>query len=137
LAVHQRLTQVIFHGRKPLEEMPVYYAMADAMLVTLTADPMISMTLPAKVQTYMAAGKPILGAANGVISSVIRQSKCGFCAKAEDAQGFTEVVSEFLRCEDKAALGKNARVYYETNFARNSFMDQLEMELKRQVHVEQ
>ncbi len=71
----KRLDNVIFHGRKPPEEMPAYYAQADAMLVTLTADKFISLTLPGKVQTYMAAGKPIIGAAIGEIPQVIEAAQ--------------------------------------------------------------
>ena len=59
------IQNVIFHGRKPSEEMPRYYAFADAMIVTLTANPLVSLTLPAKVQSYMAAGKPILDVITG------------------------------------------------------------------------
>ena len=51
-----KISNVIFHGRQPLEKMPAYYRMADAMLVTLKDDPVLSLTLPGKVQTYMAAG---------------------------------------------------------------------------------
>lgn len=124
------LSNVIFHGRKPLDEMPKYYAMADAMLVTLTADPFISLTLPGKVQTYMAAGKPILAAATGEIPNVIRDSGCGFCAEAEDAQGLADAVKKFLEFEDKAVLGTRAQNYYQNHFTRTMFMDHLERELK-------
>ena len=49
------LENVIFYGRKAMEDMPKYYAMADAMLVTMQKDAVLSMTLPGKVQSYMAA----------------------------------------------------------------------------------
>ena len=123
------LDNVIFYGRKPLEEMPQYYAMADAMLVTLTVDPFISMTLPAKVQSYMAAGKPVIAAANGEIPKVIAASGCGFCANAEDAQGLADAVRQFVSYDDRQQLGMNARNYYEKNFSRKQFMDRMENEL--------
>lgn len=123
------LTNVIFHGRRPTEEMPSYYAMADAMLVTLTADPLISMTLPGKVQTYMAAGKPIIGAARGEIPAVLKAANCGYCGKAEDAESLADAVRQFLNCEDKKQLGEKARAYYLAHFTREKFMDNLEKEL--------
>lgn len=129
LADKMELSNVIFHGRKPQEQMPQYYAMADAMLITLTADPLISLTLPGKVQTYMAAGKPIIGAANGEIPRTIEKSGCGFCAPAEDAAGLAEAVKTFLEYPNKAMLGENARRYYLENFSRLRFMDNLEKEL--------
>lgn len=130
LAARKGLDCVIFHGRKPPEEMPRYYAMADAMLVTLTADRFISLTLPGKVQTYMAAGKPILGAAAGEIPRVIADARCGWCAPAGDAAGLARQVENFLHCEDRAQLGRNARAYYERHFTRERFMDTLESELR-------
>lgn len=130
------LNNVIFHGRKPLEEMPRFYAMADAMLLTLTSDPFISMTLPGKAQTYMAVGKPILAAADGEIPAVLRESGCGFCAKAEDVRGFSAAVEKFLDCQDKAQLGRNAREYYLNHFTRDMFMDHLERELLNAAEID-
>ena len=131
LASQLQLDNVIFHGRKPVEQMPKYYAMADAMLVTLTADPVISLTLPGKVQSYMAAGKPVIAASNGEIPKVIAASGCGFCAPAEDAEKLVEAVKDFLSHPDHQLLGANARKYYEENFSRVKFMDKLEDELIR------
>lgn len=129
MAAEKGLSQVIFHGRKPPEEMPQYYAKADAMLVTLTDDPFIGMTLPAKVQSYMAAGKPVIAAANGEIPQVLSDAECGFCAPAGDAQGFADAVGQFLKCDNPGILGQNARTYYENHFTREQFMNTLEQEL--------
>lgn len=125
----KHLNKVIFYGRNPPEEMPRYYAMADAMLVTLTADPFISLTLPGKVQTYMAAGKPILGAANGETHQTIVAAHCGYCAPAEDAVALAEMIRKFASSSHKEQMGKNAKDYYEKNFKRDCFMERLEQEL--------
>lgn len=134
LSASKGLDQVIFHGRKPVEEMPRYYAMADAMLITLTADEFISLTLPNKVQTYMAAGKPIIGAANGEIPLVIEQAQCGFCAKAEDSEGMAEAVRNFLNCNHKDILGKNSKRFYQEHFTKKCFMDKLEEKLNNETY---
>lgn len=123
------MDNIIFYGRKPHEDMPKYYAMADAMLVLLFNDPFISLTLPGKVQTYMAAGKAILAAAVGEIPLIIEEARCGWCAKAEDVQGFVSIVRRFIAMKNKEELGRNARVYYEQHFARMQFMDKIEKEL--------
>lgn len=120
------MENIIFYGRKPPEEMPSYYAMADAMLVTLTADPFISLTLPGKVQTYMAAGKPILAAANGEIPVVLDRAKCGWCVQAENAEAFAEVIHDAIHSDVLPEFGLNAREYYNNYFSRNKFMDKLE-----------
>ncbi len=129
----QLSTPVVFHGRKPIEDMPKYYAMADAMLVTMTKAPVISMTLPGKVQTYMAAGKPIIGAIDGEAKIVIEKSGCGLCGNAGDEHCLMENVRQFvkMKCVD---LGNNARQYYETQFDKQICMDKLVEELSRQIN---
>ena len=133
LASKKQLSNVIFHGRRPLEEMPGFYAKADAMLVTLGADPVLSLTLPGKVQSYMAAGKPILGAIDGETGHVIEEANCGFCGKASDGKALAENIRRFLACGDREQLGKNGRAYYEKYFSREKFMDKLERTLEEAV----
>lgn len=123
------LDNVIFYGRRPLEEMPELYTKADAMLVTLAADPILSLTLPGKVQSYMAAGKPIIGAIDGETKSVIEDAKCGFCGKSDDAFELAENIKTFIGDVDRVAMGQNARKYYEENFEEKLFMDKLESKL--------
>lgn len=138
---HTRLQQkaqplgdtVMFHGRKPLDTMPSLYAQADAMLVTLQADEFSSMTLPGKVQSYMAAGKPLLGAINGETAAVIADAQCGFCGAAEDAAALADNVRRFMATEDKTALGANARAYYEQHFSQDGFMQTLEEKLREMI----
>ena len=123
------MEQIIFHGRKPLAEMPTYYAMADAMLVTMKRDPVISFTLPGKVQTYLAAGKPVIGAIDGEAARVIQTAGCGICGKAEDAEELADHVRQLIRM-DRKQLGRNARKYYEKHFEKQRFLDKLEAALK-------
>ena len=121
------LNNVFFYGRKPLTEMPDYYRMADAMLITLKKERIISYTLPGKVQTYMAAGKPILGAADGETNKVITESRCGFCAGAEDAKGLADIARRFvLQKNCHREMGENAARFYETSFTKSSFFQVLE-----------
>jgi len=122
---HQ-INNVVFHGRKPPEEMPKYYAMADAMIVTMLPDPLVSLTLPAKVQSYMAAGKPILASADGESKNVIEEAECGFCADGDDEGNFVQVIKEFISCQNRSELGQRARQYYKNNFSVEIVMDKLE-----------
>ena len=66
-------------------------------LNTLQEDEVLSMTLPGKVQSYMAVGKPIIGAINGETKKVIEDAKCGYCGRAEDAEALAENIRTF--CE--------------------------------------
>ena len=120
---------VIFYGRRPLEEMPSFYEKADAMLITLQADPVLSMTLPGKVQSYMAVGKPIIGAIDGETKKVIEDAKCGYCGKADDTEALAENIRKFIKNPEKDLMGENARDYYEKHFEQEKFMDQFEGKL--------
>jgi len=71
IAKELRLENIKFYGQHPINEMPAFYELADAFLITMKAHKEISYTLPNKVQSYMAAGKPILGAIDGETRLVI------------------------------------------------------------------
>lgn len=126
LALELGAQSVIFHGRKPVEEMPRYYAMADAMLVTMEKDTALSMTLPGKVQSYMAAGKPIVGAIDGEAASVIARSACGVCVPAEDAEGLAEAARNLASGVDFRRMGEKAKNYSDAHFEKRICMDRLE-----------
>lgn len=119
---------VIFHGRKPVEAMPEYYAMADVMLVTMLDDPVISLTLPGKVQTYMAAGKPILAASGGEIENIIGDTKCGICCPPKDAKALADAATMLSESDKLEYYGENALMYNTENFSREKFFEFLESE---------
>lgn len=133
LAAVKHLDNVIFHGRKPVTDMPEYYRAADAMLVTLNADPILSLTLPGKVQSYLAAGKPIIGAINGETQIVLEESESGFVGNAEDSEQLSKNIRKFMTLTDEGRkqLGIKARKYYEQNFARERYMDSMEKWLRK------
>lgn len=120
------LENVTIYGRRPIEEMMNFYSMADAMLVTLRADSVLSLTLPGKVQSYMAVGKPIIGAVDGETAEIIKKAECGFCGPADDATELAKNICLFIDEKRKKELGLNARAFYEKHFERQKFMDKLE-----------
>ena len=128
--VGRNMNNVSFYGRRPIEEMPRFYSMADAMLVTLKADPVLSLTLPGKVQSYMAVGKPIIGAIDGETAVVIKKAQCGLCGKADDVEELVNNIRAFINEPDKEKMGQNARNFYEQYFERHKFMDKFEREMK-------
>ncbi len=126
----ENLPNVIFHGRKLLGEMPNYYAAADAMLVTLTDDPIISWTLPGKVQTYMAAGKPIIGAINGETALVLNEAQGDYCGEAKNGE---LLASNVLKLRDSGAavsIGQKNRGYYLNKFSKEKFMEEMIVHLQ-------
>lgn len=120
------LPNVTFYGRRPIEEMAPFYAQADAMLVTLIKDPVLSLTVPGKVQSYMAAQKPIIGAIDGETAEVIKAADCGYCGAAENVDELVQNIHAFLENPDKKAMGLRARAFYDSYFTKQIFMDRLE-----------
>ncbi len=122
------LTNFTFYGRKPVEDMPKYYKMADAMIVTLTSDEFAKLTLPGKVQSYMVAGKPIIASIDGEGQEIIKEANCGFVASAEDYLGLADAIRKFTKStqEEREVLGKNSYNYSQENFNKESFISGLE-----------
>ncbi len=120
------LENITFYGRKNVQEMPAYYAMADAMMISLVKDEAMSANLPGKVQSYMAAGKCIIGSINGETARVIREADCGLCSPAEDPAALAQVLRQIAAQPEKLRqYGRNARMYYQNYFQKESYMSKL------------
>ena len=119
---------VLMLGRHPVERMPAFFAAADALLVSLKADPIFAMTIPGKVQSYLAAGKPLLGMLDGEGARVIRESGAGFVAASGDAADLARqaIAMADLSEEQRANMGAAGRRYGEANFDRTTLINQLE-----------
>lgn len=133
LAHELELKNVSFYGRRSLEEMPIFYKKSDAMLVSLIGDSIVSRTIPGKVQSYMAAGKPIIGAISGDTKTIVEEAKCGFVSPEQDVEQLAKNIYKFsmLSIEEQKELGKQARCYYEKHFSKEQFMFELETYLER------
>ena len=130
MANELELNSITFYGRRPKEEMPEFYGKADALLLMLMKDETISRTLPGKAQSYMAAGKPIIAAANGEIKRVMEEADCGYCVPAEDYGAFADAMEQFANNPDKDRLGNNSLRYCKEHFSKKKIIDQLEKKLK-------
>ncbi len=125
-----KLETIIFYGRRPVEDMLQFYGMADAMLITLKDNKALSYTLPGKVQSYMAAGKPIIGAINGETRRVISEAACGFSCEAEDYKALADLVKRFCDSNEKEQMETNAQKFYFDNYSKDKFISILELSLK-------
>lgn len=115
-------------GRFPMESMPYYFSMADIMLVTLKRDPIFSLTIPSKIQSYLASGRPIVAALDGEGGRVVVESGAGFASLPEDADALAEnVLNMYLMPKEKReAMGRRGKEYCEEHFEREMLIDLLE-----------
>lgn len=118
----------IFHGSFPSEEMPKYFACADALLVSLKKSKIFSLTIPSKVQSYLACGKPIIASIDGEGARIIQEAKAGFTSPAEDKRELYHSVLKVYNMGDdeRNAMGVNARNYFEGEFNSRMLIDNLE-----------
>ena len=115
-------------GRHPLKTMPYFFAQADVMLVSLKRDPIFSLTVPGKIQSYMACGKPIIASLDGEGARLIEKSGAGFSSPAEDADALVKSVIKIynLPKEKREDIGNLGKKYCESNFDRNMLVERLE-----------
>ncbi len=112
-------------GAFPVTEMPLFFSCADALLVSLKKDFIFALTIPSKIQSYLACGKPIIGSLDGEGSRIIIESKAGYTSGAEDEIGLANSVQKLVELNetDRKQLGINARNYFEKEFDREYLLD--------------
>ena len=119
-----------FHmlGSYPLEQMPEFYSASDAMLFSLKRKDIFSLTIPAKVQTYLACGKPVLAMVDGEGASVIDDAQAGYTCPAESPALLAENILRMRRLSKReiTGMGNHARFYYQNNFDRAYLLDKIE-----------
>lgn len=119
---------VLTLGRFPSEAMPQFFEKADVMLVSLTDSPLFNMYSPAKIASYMAAGRPIIAVLNGEGGEVIKAAECGWNIKAGNADELAKLVvtlSETGKAELKEK-GRKGRDYYDNFFTKEMCLKKLD-----------
>lgn len=101
--------RIRFYGPKPAAEAAQYYKKADVCVLTLDGSTHIGDTLPGKLQTYMAAGKPVIAAANGATKEVIEESRCGICTPAGDDRALGEALLDAAEAILKTEMTRSAQ----------------------------
>jgi len=117
-----------FLGSFQSKEMPIFFSHADALLVSLKKSKIFSLTIPAKIQSYLACGKPIIASLDGEGARIVQEAKCGVVSPAEDIVQLSQSIEKIISL-DKYKLnemGRNGRYYYDKEFDRKFLLDRLE-----------
>lgn len=114
-------------GRFPAETMPGFMRKASALLVTLANQEIFKATIPSKVQTYLAAGRPILACLNGEGAKVVAEAGAGLAVPAEDGHALAGAILQLYRMprEERESMGERGRLYCAQHFAHDMLVDQL------------
>tara|TARA_B100000902_G_scaffold398525_1_gene465618 strand:- start:683 stop:1888 length:1206 start_codon:yes stop_codon:yes gene_type:complete len=127
ISAHSLEKKFRFWGSFPPEEMSDFFACADALLVTLKNAKIFSMTIPGKLQSYLACGKPIIASIDGVGAKIIRDSLCGYVSDSENPKDLADSIYSFSKLDfkEKFKMGLNGRKVYEKEFERNKLLKRL------------
>lgn len=125
--VARGLNNLVFPGRFPVEAMPVLMGRAAALLVTLADTEIFRLTIPSKVQAYMAAGRPIVACLNGAGAEVVDEAGAGVTVPAEDGAALACAIRALYAQPEaaRAAMGARGRRYYEEHFSHEKLVDAL------------
>ena len=112
------LDNLTLGGRLPPEAMAGIYAQADALLLTLVDDEMIARTIPSKLQSYLAAGVPIIAATGGEAARIVEAAGAGPVCPPEDAPALARAMIALREAEPgrRAEMGVAAREHYRAHF---------------------
>ena len=122
--------KVKFYGRVPKDALNDIYPQMDAFVLTLCSEKEIGFvanTVPAKLQNYMSAGKPILAAIDGAARDIIKESNCGEAVRSGDAEAYANLLDDFADKPEKyKECGQNAVKYFNENFEKELVLSKLE-----------
>jgi len=122
---------IIFHGKQMREDMAKFYKASDFLIVSLIDEPIFSVTVPAKTQTYIAAKKPILAIINGDVADIVHDNSLGVCA---DPSNIKLIKEAFEKCIDMSENEKskfiiNNTKLLETTFNKDSIINKMTSQL--------
>jgi len=122
------LDNITLPGRYPLNLIPYFYSRADVLILALKDEYIFSLTVPAKLQTYMTSGKPIVAMINGEAANIINESASGFASNSGDHISFAENILKVYRMPEKERnlLGENAKIFYKNYFDKEKILDKIE-----------
>ncbi len=118
----------VLEGHHPVEEMPRYFDVADVLVGSLARSDLLGATVPAKVLSYIAAGKPIVLAMDGEAPRLVAEViGCGLAGPAEDAGTLAGniLAMEAMSPEDRRQMGLRAEVYHMENLRRELILNDL------------
>lgn len=117
-----------FVPKQPAKRIPEFLAVCDAAFLSLADNPLFEMTIPAKLQSYMACGIPSIVSAAGETEKIINESSSGLCGKPGNVNDLAENIIKLsnLSSNDLKVFGNNARTYYNQHFNKINLLDRMD-----------
>lgn len=128
-----KLENLVLPGRFPMSAMSAIFEQSSALLVSLNDEEAFAQTIPSKIQAYLAAGRPILASMNGEGARVVYEAGAGLASPAEQVSPLVANILQMkaLRADERTAMGKAGRAYFDAHFEMKSQVFRLLELLKR------
>jgi glycosyltransferase involved in cell wall biosynthesis len=121
------LPNLVLGGRLPPQAMPDVFRQASVLLLTLVDDATIAQTVPSKLQSYLAAGVPIIAAVNGEAAEIVARADAGLSCRAEDPAALAAAITALrsMPAADRDAMGAAGRRFFDANYQPRELARQL------------
>lgn len=128
IAERKVMDKFLLIPRQPAERIPELLAACDAAFLSFQNDPLWRKTIPAKLQTYMACGMPVIAAAEGETERVVHESACGVCSPIGSEEGLSVAIRHIMNM-NLHQMRENSRLYFEEQFEKQKLMDWMEQQI--------
>lgn len=132
----RELNNIYLEGRYPVEAMPCFMKQASALLVTLSDQPIFELTIPSKIQAYLAVGKPVIACLNGEGARIIDEARAGITVAAEDGKGLAEAILKLNQLSEleRKQMSENGRIYFKLHFEEGMLINDLISHFKKLIN---
>jgi glycosyltransferase involved in cell wall biosynthesis len=123
---------VSFKGYLDRQQLLELYRRSDVLVAHVRSRPTIDASMvPVKLFEYMATGKPIVYAGNGVAADLLRELGCAVIVPPEDPEALSAAVAKLLRDpEQMRVIGLKGRARVQSDFQRDKLMEEFAYALK-------
>lgn len=127
-----------FIPNQPTTRIPEFIAANDAAFISLAENPLFAMTIPAKLQSYLACGIPIIASAEGETCRIIEEADVGGCSQPGNEEKLARLIKKIAgkSKEDLELLGRNAKSYYDSNFDKVELLNKMDNYIRESLLME-
>ncbi len=119
----------------PSQDIPELLSKSDVAFLSFDNNELFSKTIPAKLQSYMACGMPILAIATGESKRIVMESECGFVSEPGDVYLAVSNIIKILELDKEIFenMSKNSFKYYKKEFNKSHLMNEMDLLIKEHI----
>lgn len=118
---------IVFHGRKPLDQMPAYLLSSTVLIISLQNKEIFKLTIPAKFQAYLSAKKPLMCVMLGEVKEMVDENKLGLSCNPDDIDAISNTFKKFcdMSDEEREVFSMNASLFEQKEYKRDDLIHKI------------